>query len=70
MGVGTGIFWFLWKPFPLNNERLVAGFSNGLSGTPRGNLGGALKGGNVDDTGVSIGFCKELQRKLHHVSHS
>lgn len=63
MWVGTGIFWFLVKPFPLKSERLVAGFSNGFRPTPKGSLGGGLKGGTAVDTGGSVGFCKELKMK-------
>lgn len=62
--VGTGIFWFLVKPFPLKSERLVAGFSNGFRPTPKGSLGGGLKGGTAVDTGGSVGFCKELKWKI------
>lgn len=61
--VGTGIFWFLWKPFPLKSERLVAGFSNGLRPIPSGSLGGGLKGGPAVHTGGSVGFCEELWGK-------
>lgn len=66
--VGTGIFWFLVKPFPLKSERLVAGFSNGFRPTPKGSLWGGLKGGTAVDTGGSVGFCKELKWKNIEIS--
>ena len=67
MCVGTGIFWFLWKPFPLKSERLVAGFSNGLRPIPSGSLGGGLKGGPAVHTGGSVGFCEELWEKKNNL---